>query len=110
MAVLRMLDKGTARVQQTDVPVGKPVYFGTLQILVRACQQTPPEEMPEAAAFLEISELKPGEQGAMLFHGWMFASNPSLSALEHPIYDVWVTDCKNSSTSASRPDVSSPAP
>lgn len=100
-AILRVLDKGTARVEQIDLPVGKPVMFGRLQIDMRSCQQTPPEEAPESAAFLVISEIKPGAPEAILFRGWMFASNPSISAMEHPLYDVWVLSCKNALTNPS---------
>ncbi|MBI1272739.1 MAG: DUF2155 domain-containing protein [Alphaproteobacteria bacterium] len=94
-AVLRMLDKVTARVEVREVKLNDPVLFGTLQVTVRACRQTPPEEMPESAAYIEISEFKPGEIGKAWFQGWMFASNPALSALEHPVYDIWLTSCKN---------------
>jgi hypothetical protein len=98
IAVLRLLDKVTARVEERDVAVNTPTLFGTLQILVHACRQTPPEEMPESSAFLEIGEFKPGELGKNWFSGWMFASNPALSALEHPVYDVWLTSCKNAAS------------
>lgn len=100
-AVLRLLDKGTARVEQIDLPIGHPVMFGRLQIDLRSCQQTPPEESPESAAFLVVSEIRPGAAEAILFRGWMFASNPSLSAMEHPLYDVWVISCKNASAKSS---------
>ncbi len=92
-AVIRGLDKITARVRTMQVAVDHPVQFGTLQIVVRTCRKRPPEEMPESAAFLEIDEVKAGEQRRRVFGGWMFASSPGLSALEHPIYDVWVVDC-----------------
>lgn len=94
MAVLQGLDKVTARVQTIDAPVGVPVRFGTLEITVRACRKRPPEEPPESAAFLEILERKPDEPATSRFSGWMFASSPALSAMEHPIYDVWVLDCR----------------
>ena len=83
------------------MPIGKTVTFGALKITARACDKRPPEETPESAAFLEIVEACPGETPRPLFSGWMFASSPALSALDHPIYDVWVLDCKNASTSAS---------
>ena len=56
--------------------------------------RTPPQEAPESAAFLEIDEAKQGEEPVALFTGWMFASSPGLNALEHPVYDVWVLECK----------------
>ncbi len=101
IAVLQALDKVSARVSVLDVPVGQTVAFGTLEITARACDKRPPEETPESAAFLEIVEKRPGEAPATPFIGWMFASSPALSAMEHPVYDVWVLDCKNASSSAS---------
>ena len=92
-AILQGLDKVTARVSKIEAPLHRLVRFGTLEVIVRACQKTPPEEPPESAAFLEIRDAKPGEATVALFTGWMFASSPALSALEHPVYDVWVLDC-----------------
>ena len=94
VAVLNGLDKITARISVADVPVGSTIPFGVLSITVRACRKAPPIEAPEAAAFLEISEVRPGEEPQLLFSGWMFASSPGISALNHPIYDVWLLDCK----------------
>lgn len=94
VAVLNGLDKITARISVADVPVGNTIPFGVLRITVRACRKAPPIEAPEAAAFLEITESRPNEEPRMLFSGWMFASSPGLSALNHPIYDVWLLDCK----------------
>jgi hypothetical protein len=96
-AVLQALDKIAARVSPIEVPVGQMVKFGSLEITVRECDKRPPEETPESTAFLEIVERKPNESPVFIFKGWMFASSPALSALEHPVYDVWVVDCKNRS-------------
>jgi hypothetical protein len=104
VAVLQGLDKTTARVSTFDAPVGKPVRFGRLVITARACVKHPPEEEPESAAFLQIDELHQDERNAevvqRIFSGWMFASSPALSALENPIYDVSVLDCKSDSTAS----------
>lgn len=99
-AVLRGLDKITAKVSEFDAPVDRTVRFGTLEISVRACTKRPPEEPPETTAFLEVTDQRPGGEARKLFAGWMFASSPALSALEHPVYDVWVIDCKTSAPSA----------
>jgi hypothetical protein len=99
VALLQGLDKITARVSQFEASVGTPVRFGTLSIGVRDCEKNPPEEEPESAAFLEIDEVRPGEVNLRVFSGWMFASSPALSALEHPVYDVNVLDCKTASGS-----------
>ncbi|SRR5258708_6837195 len=94
-AVLQALDKITGRVRTIEAPVAQQVRFGTLDIRVRTCRKRPPEEPPESAAFLEITEFKQGETPKPLFSGWMFASSPAVSAIEDPVYDVWVIDCKS---------------
>ena len=99
-ALLQGLDKVTARVSTFEAPQDIPVQFGTLEIVVRTCSKTPPEEPPESTAFLEIFNARPGEKRVRVFSGWMFASSPALSAMEHPVYDIWVVDCINDSNSA----------
>ncbi len=100
-AILQGLDKVTGRVMTIEAPVGSTVHFGTLEIIARTCRKRPPEEQPEAAAFLDVWEIKAGEAAASLFRGWMFASSPALSALEHPVYDIWVLDCEDSNAKTS---------
>lgn len=95
VALLRALDKMTARVEVLEIPIKKPTSFGNLIITAQTCRITQPEETPESAAFLDVSELKPGQKDAPVFHGWMFASSPALSAMEHPIYDIWLVGCKD---------------
>lgn len=99
-AMLQGLDKITARISTFEAPVDSPVRFGTFEITVRACDKRPPEEPPESAAFLEIVDVRPDSPAEALFTGWMFASSPALSAVEHPVYDVWVVDCTKASSSA----------
>jgi hypothetical protein len=99
VALLEGLDKITARVSKFEAPVGAPVQFGTLAIRVRDCEKSPPEDTPESAAFVEIDETRPGEVRNRVFSGWMFASSPALSALEHPVYDVTLLDCRAASGS-----------
>ena len=97
VAVLRVLNKTTARIETLRAPRDAMVAFGTLTMTVRACRKNPPEERPEAVAFLEIDDQPPGAEGRhQVFSGWMFASSPALSALDHAGYDVWVIDCSTS--------------
>jgi hypothetical protein len=107
VAVLQGLDKTTARVSTVEAPIGEAIRFGTLVIKARACVKKPPEEPPDTAAFLEIDEARPlGEQSTdlqHLFSGWMFAESPSLSTLEHAVYDVTVLDCKTETGSSAKP-------
>jgi len=93
--VLQGLDKETARILSFGGRVGETVRFRTLDIAIRRCQRTPPDEPPERAAFLQIYDVDPDTgKRTMAFSGWMFKSKPALSAMDHPIYDVWVKDCK----------------
>jgi hypothetical protein len=100
VAVLRALDKVTARISTIEAPVGEPVTFGTLRIIARTCDKRPPEEPPESAAFLHVEESRPNEVPVLVFRGWMFASSPAVSAMDHPVYDIWVLDCVNSDSTA----------
>ena len=94
VVVLQGLDKITARVSTFEIEVGKVGSFGVLSIEVQSCKKKPPTEPPEKVAFVIINDLKPGEKMIEVFKGWMFASSPSLNGLEHPVYDVWVLDCR----------------
>lgn len=92
---LQGLDKQTARVFIIDAAVGQPIEFGTLKIVVQHCEKSPLEDRQESMAFVTITEEKPSCASQLLFSGWMFASSPALSALDHPIYDVWIKECKD---------------
>jgi hypothetical protein len=109
VAVLQGLDKITARVSDITAPVGQTVRFGALAITVRDCEKNPPVDRPEDAAFLEIDEVRPGEDNVRRFSGWMFAQSPALSSLEHTVYDVILLDCKgapDTTAKGSPPDAS----
>ena len=95
-AELQVLDKVTARVSVLRANVGQTAQYGTLSILVRACHARPPEEVPDAAAWLEISDSRApaGGGGGPAFRGWMFANAPGVSMLEHPVYDIRVLECR----------------
>jgi hypothetical protein len=92
-AELQGLDKVTARTQRFYAPVGKSTRFGTLEITVSDCLVNVPEAPPESVAHLTIVDHKPGQAEEKLFAGWMFASTPSLSALDHGVYDLRVLSC-----------------
>lgn len=94
---IRILDKITANTRNFNLDVGQTVSYGDLRINPKACRKAPPTAEPEAAAFLEVWQVLPKSKGTeWVFSGWMFASSPGLSAMDHPIYDVWVIDCRDS--------------
>lgn len=107
VVVMQGLDKITARTETFEVPVGASRRFGSLEITARHCDRTPPEEPPERTAFLEIVDVRPDREAVKVFSGWMFSSSPALSALEHPVYDVWVVDCRGSKSAQSAQGASS---
>ena len=93
-AELQVLDKVTARVSVLRANVGQAARYGTLTIAVRACNARPPDEVPDAAAFLEMTDSRRAAGAERVFRGWMFANAPGVSMLEHPVYDVRVLDCR----------------
>lgn len=91
---LRTLDKITARTMTFEAKVGATMKFGEIFIKVQTCRKPPPVQKSEAAAFLQIWETDSvKDQSRWIFSGWMFGSSPTLSAMDHPVYDVWVIDC-----------------
>ncbi len=88
--ILQGMDKVTGRVKELSLPVGSSIDFGELTITVDKCLTKTPEETPENAAFLRITQ-----EDKELFSGWMFSSNPAISAMEDPVYDIWVVSCVN---------------
>ncbi len=91
---LQGLDKSVGRTVTFEAKVGSTIQYGPLFIKIHACRKAPPIEKPESAAFLQIWEVPPGqEKSEWVFSGWMFASSPALSAMDHPVYDIWVLDC-----------------
>ena len=99
---LRSLDKVTARTMNIEAKVGSTIRFGDIMIKVQACRKPPPIEKNEAAGFLQIYQSDTATESndnkivspqKWIFSGWMYASSPAISAMDHPIYDVWVLDC-----------------
>jgi hypothetical protein len=93
-AVFSGLDKITGRIIQFDVALNETVQFGALQVTPRVCYTRPPTETPNTDAFTEVEEVTLQGEVKRIFTGWMFAASPGLHAVEHPIYDVWLIDCK----------------
>lgn len=87
------LDKVTGKVFSIKVKIDQAVKFGSLTVVPRVCHKNPPEESPESTAFIEIWEQPLKGDLALIFSRWMFASTPSLSALDHPVYDIWINEC-----------------
>ncbi|WP_062116454.1 DUF2155 domain-containing protein [Aureimonas sp. AU40] len=98
VAVFSGLDKITGRITSFDVAVDETVQFGTLQVTPRACYTRSQDEAPKTDSFVEVDEITLDRQIRRIFSGWMFADSPGLNAVEHPVYDVWLKDCKTDST------------
>jgi hypothetical protein len=99
-AVIRGLDKVTGQARDYTLTVGRAARIGSLEVIARTCTRSAPEETPEVAIYLEVFDNPPAREGEErerreIFHGWMFASSPGLSALDHPNYDIWAIDCRS---------------
>jgi len=93
-AQLQLLDKVTARISLLEAPVGRATSFATLTILVRACNARPADEVPDAAAWLEVVDSRRREPEKVAFRGWLFANAPAVNMLEHPVYDLRILECR----------------
>ena len=100
VAVFSGLDKITGRIISFDVYIDETVQFGALQVTPRVCYTRPPTEPPLTDAFVEVDEITLDRTVKRIFTGWMFAASPGLHAVDHAVYDVWLTDCKESSSVA----------
>lgn len=91
------LDKITGRITTFDVYINETVQFGALQVTPKVCYSRTEDEAPRTDSFVEVDEITLDRKIRRIFTGWMFADSPGLNAVEHPIYDVWLKDCKQGS-------------
>lgn len=113
IAVFSGLDKITGRIVSFEVATNETVQFGSLQITERVCYTRPPTEAPQTDTFVEVDEVDSDNKTKRIFTGWMFSASPGLHALDHPVYDIWLLDCKGDQqviASPSTAEVETPAP
>src|SRR5712692_10068002 len=106
------LDKITGRIINFDEDIGETVQFGALRVKTDACYTRPATEAANTDAFVEVDEITLQGEVKRIFSGWMYAASPGLHGVEHPIYDIWLTDCKAPDTTvvSAQPDAPRPAP
>jgi hypothetical protein len=112
-AVFAGLDKITGRIIKFDVDIGETVQFGALRVKPDACYTRPTTEAANTDAFVEVDEITLQNEVKRIFSGWMFAASPGLHGVEHPIYDIWLTDCKDPQSTVATtepPPAKPPAP
>ena len=112
VAVFSALDKVTARISKLEVPINETVRFGSLKVTPRVCYSRPPEVRPKTTTFVEVDEVQLNGDEKRIFTGWMFAESPGLNAVEHPVFDVWLTRCGSpeQTAAAKQPDAKTAAP
>ncbi len=93
VAIFSALDKVTATIKKLEVPLGQTVEFGSLKVTPRVCYTRSPTEPPKTTTFVEVEETGLDGKQTKIFSGWMFAESPGLNAVEHPVFDVWLTSC-----------------
>jgi len=89
LALIGILNKITAQVSTVEILSGEEVLVYDLKIFNRSCHISSPEDKPLVAVYLVVDDLK----GKNDFSGWMVKDLPSISSMEHPLYDIWVKDC-----------------
>ena len=106
------LDKITGRIINFDEDIGETVQFGALRVKTDACYTRPATEAANTDAFVEVDEITLQGEVKRIFSGWMYAASPGLHGVEHPIYDIWLTDCKAPDTTivTAAPEPARPAP
>jgi hypothetical protein len=109
-AVFSGLDKITGRIVSFEAAVDETVQFGGLQMTPRICYTRPPTESPNTTSFVEVDEVTLENTYRRIFTGWMFASSPGLSGVEHPVYDIWLVDCKGGTEIIAEPKETIPEP
>ena len=102
VAIFSTLDKVTARISRLEVPLGQTKVFGSLKVTPRVCYTRPSTEQPKTTSFVEVDELLIDGTEKRLFTGWMFAESPGLNAVEHPVFDVWLSGCRGGATTAAK--------
>lgn len=104
---IRAINKITTRSQEMETTIGAVTRFGNIEIIPRGCWVAPPNKRPEQAGLMEIWYWKQGEKPILVFFGWMFASSPALSSLEHPVYDITMLECIKDTTQQPAADTDS---
>ncbi|RCL01346.1 MAG: hypothetical protein JSC085_000221 [Candidatus Tokpelaia sp. JSC085] len=105
VAVFSGLDKITGRIVTFEIPIDGTYQFGTLQITPRVCYTSSEDEPPRTDGFVEVNEMSFTQNLRRIFTGWMFTDSPGLNAVEHPVYDVWLKDCKSVSDLLPAPSI-----
>ena len=96
-AILRGLDRITGAVNNFSMTVGETLEFERLEVTLEACRYPVDDINADAYALLKIRDIRNEEAS---FYGWMFASSPALSALDHSRYDIWVLTCESDNASS----------
>jgi hypothetical protein len=102
VAVFSALDKVTATIKKLEVKLNETVQFGSLKVTPRVCYSRPSTEQPKTTSFVEVDEVQLDGTEKRVFSGWMFAESPGLNAVEHPVFDVWLTECQKPKNVAQR--------
>ena len=97
-ASFKLLNKTTNKVSEKDILVNSQINWETLNIEVLYCASTPPTEIPEDYALIDVYDTI-NKKNINIYRGWMISSSPDVTPLENPIYDLWLVDCINDKTS-----------
>tara|TARA_B110000116_G_scaffold266916_1_gene278426 strand:- start:546 stop:932 length:387 start_codon:yes stop_codon:yes gene_type:complete len=94
LAEIQILDKITAKVKTYKILNNNSLKIDSLNIEIYACYKNSPDEIPENYVLLRIYDDMMTNNEGLIYQGWMISSSPASTPLEHPIYDLWLKDCR----------------
>ena len=93
-AELNILDKVSSKTLSIKVKIGEEIIFQNLLINILKCQNSKFDDDPEVTAYMQVTDLKSTNNNKVyVFNDWTFSSSPSLRPFDHPVYDIWLTEC-----------------
>ena len=93
---IKILDKISSKTSQLSLKIGEENNFENLIIKILKCKNSEFDDNPEITAYMQVQDITlKNNDKVFIFNGWTFSSNPSLTPIDHAVYDVWLTSCGN---------------
>ena len=91
------LDKITAKTKPIKLKIGETVKFGLLEIKALKCGISKSDDFEKnSVAYLQVKDVSENQnEKVFIFNGWTFSSNPSITPIDHAVYDVWLVSCQS---------------
>ena len=91
---IKILDKISYKNELINLINGEETIYKDLAIKSMKCTNSEFDDNPEIKAYIQVRDLtKKNNDEVYVFNNWMFSSSPSIIPFDHPVYDIWLTDC-----------------